>query len=269
MTNLTVLDFSGKNIRFERRGDRIWVSLTDMAKVTEKSVQDWISQKSVINYLENLEILEEQELRKYAYTLGLDNFIEAFAIFSSITNAEKARKENTEQEGMIYIVSNGSKYYKLGFSKNVKQRIKSLQTANGKSLTLVKTFLGNIESEQKLHKLLKSFNTTGEWYQKSILGIVTQELIDSLNEHENNLKKVNDCFPLVINCIPDESSKLTDTWVNVEVAVDFALWCYGRVGSELSKWVIRQVVQLESPATIAYPDAKLPENPNTALVLTD
>lgn len=40
MESLTVLDFSGKNIRFERRGDQVWVSLTDMAKATEKKVNE-------------------------------------------------------------------------------------------------------------------------------------------------------------------------------------------------------------------------------------
>ena len=41
MNNLTVLDFAGKGIRFERRGDRVWVSLTDMAQATGKLVGGW------------------------------------------------------------------------------------------------------------------------------------------------------------------------------------------------------------------------------------
>lgn len=55
MTSLTVLDFSGKNIRFERRDDRVWVSLTDMAKATEKQVNDYTRSKSATEFLEELQ----------------------------------------------------------------------------------------------------------------------------------------------------------------------------------------------------------------------
>ena len=55
MTSLTVLDFSGKNIRFERRGDRVWVSLTDMAKATGKLVGHWNALDSTIEYVAKFE----------------------------------------------------------------------------------------------------------------------------------------------------------------------------------------------------------------------
>ena len=55
MTSLTVLDFSGKNIRFERRGDRVWVSLTDMAKATGKQVGHWNVLDSTIEYVAKFE----------------------------------------------------------------------------------------------------------------------------------------------------------------------------------------------------------------------
>jgi len=55
MTNLTVFDFSGKNIRFERRGDRVWVSLTDMAKASGKLVADYSRSKSTSEFLGELE----------------------------------------------------------------------------------------------------------------------------------------------------------------------------------------------------------------------
>jgi hypothetical protein len=49
---LTTLDFAGKNIRFEMRGDRVWVSLTDMAKATGKKVNDYTRLSSTIDFLE-------------------------------------------------------------------------------------------------------------------------------------------------------------------------------------------------------------------------
>jgi hypothetical protein len=55
MESLTVLDFAGKNIRFERRGDRMWVSLTDMAKATGKQVNDYTRSKSATEFLTEFE----------------------------------------------------------------------------------------------------------------------------------------------------------------------------------------------------------------------
>jgi hypothetical protein len=55
MTNLTVFDFGNKGIRFERRGDRMWVSLTDMAKATGKQVNDYTRSKSATLFIEEFE----------------------------------------------------------------------------------------------------------------------------------------------------------------------------------------------------------------------
>lgn len=55
MKSLTVLDFAGKNIRFERRGDRVWVSLTDMAKATGKKVNDYTRLESTVGFLQEFE----------------------------------------------------------------------------------------------------------------------------------------------------------------------------------------------------------------------
>lgn len=55
MSNLTVLAFGDKGIRFERRSDRVWVSLTDMAKVTGKLVGHWNSLASTVEYLSKFE----------------------------------------------------------------------------------------------------------------------------------------------------------------------------------------------------------------------
>lgn len=52
---LTVLDFNSKGIRFERRGDRVWASLSDMAKATDKLVADYTRQTSATQFLKELE----------------------------------------------------------------------------------------------------------------------------------------------------------------------------------------------------------------------
>jgi hypothetical protein len=54
---LTILDFAGKNIRFEMRGDRAWVSLTDMAKATGRQVNHWNELKDTPRLLKGFETI--------------------------------------------------------------------------------------------------------------------------------------------------------------------------------------------------------------------
>jgi KilA-N domain len=54
-SDLTVLDFAGKGIRFERRGDRIWVNLTDMAAASGKLVAGYTRLESTSRFITELE----------------------------------------------------------------------------------------------------------------------------------------------------------------------------------------------------------------------
>jgi len=56
MTGITGLDFDGKKIRFEKRGDRVWVSLTDMAKATGKLVAGYMRNKDTKEFLAEMEV---------------------------------------------------------------------------------------------------------------------------------------------------------------------------------------------------------------------
>ncbi len=48
---MTDLDFGGKKIRFEKRGDRVWVSLSDMAAATGKKVNDYTRLVATVEFL--------------------------------------------------------------------------------------------------------------------------------------------------------------------------------------------------------------------------
>jgi len=52
---MTDLDFGGKKIRFEKRGDRVWVSLSDMAKATGKKVNDYTRLGATVEFLAEME----------------------------------------------------------------------------------------------------------------------------------------------------------------------------------------------------------------------
>lgn len=261
MTNLTLSkSWNERAIRFQQRGDRLWVSLTDMAQASGKSVEDYLRLDSTIEYLQELQICEEKCLERYAYTLGLDDFTEAFSIFAKIADAKQAREKQANTQGIIYIISNGLGHYKIGFSENIKKRVKSLQTSNSKTLTLVKTFSGDLDTEKRLHKLLKEYNTTGEWYKKNVVEIVNQELINSLagNNQKNN---INSCFPFVFDSkvggigIPEDER---GTWAIEEVAIEFASWC----NIKFKIWVNCQIKELMTTGKV-----ELAPKPKTALEL--
>jgi KilA-N domain len=55
VSNLTVFNFKSNNIRFEQRGDRVWVNLTDMAKASGKLFADWNRLNSTTEFLQGLE----------------------------------------------------------------------------------------------------------------------------------------------------------------------------------------------------------------------
>jgi hypothetical protein len=54
-TNLSIFGFNDKQIRFEKRGEFIWVSLTDMAKANGKLTADYMRLNSTTEFLAELE----------------------------------------------------------------------------------------------------------------------------------------------------------------------------------------------------------------------
>ena len=90
----------------------------------------------------------------------------------------------------IYIISDGE-LVKIGFSSNVKRRLKQLQTGNPKTLKLIATFdykpRGRITErimERRIHYLLRQFKIRrkGEWFNFPEHDILI-EIIESILSH--------------------------------------------------------------------------------------
>jgi hypothetical protein len=67
----------------------------------------------------------------------------------------------------VYLIKlENSELYKIGYSNNPLQRLKSLQTANGERLELIKTFKTNfgLKLEKALHLNFNKYKTLGEWF---------------------------------------------------------------------------------------------------------
>jgi hypothetical protein len=241
MTNLSIFDFESNNIRFEKRDNRIWVNLTDMAKASGKKIGHWNELKSTQEFLETLSECYEKKLQEEASQLTISEYCKAFQLFAIIENSKKARNP---KYGEIYVITDNYNRYKIGYSEELKQRIESLQVGNASELKIVKTFKGNLISEKTFHKLFSKYRIRGEWYTKEILTVLSQELIDSLS-----FKQIVS-YPLIYesnktNCLKSE----LDTWVIEDVAIKFATWC----SFEFELWIKSQIKTLLPQGTIPLP----------------
>ena len=73
-------------------------------------------------------------------------------------------------QAYVYIIKVSSEgIYKVGVSKNVKRRVKQLQTGNPEPIEIVKTFLSNYpyKIESVLHRRFKINHVHGECYYLS------------------------------------------------------------------------------------------------------
>ena len=55
MSCLMVYSFNSNKVRFENRDGRVWVSLTDMAKASNKLIGDWNRLKTTSEFLPEFE----------------------------------------------------------------------------------------------------------------------------------------------------------------------------------------------------------------------
>ena len=76
--------------------------------------------------------------------------------------------------GFVYFITDGTKI-KIGYSKNVKSRIKQLNTGNSCKLYLLGYIQGDKELEKHLHRKFKCVNL--EWFQAS------DELLEFINNN--------------------------------------------------------------------------------------
>ena len=73
---------------------------------------------------------------------------------------------NPTKKGCIYLVkSKRYNFWKLGYTKNIKNRIKNLEQGCPFRLHLVYAIEASQSEEKKLHKSLKDYQIKGEWYQ--------------------------------------------------------------------------------------------------------
>ena len=98
---------------------------------------------------------------------------------SIVYRSKKASKPVKKKKFKLYAISDG-RFVKLGYSSNIKSRIKAMQTGHPEGLCCIwEYYTGTIEVEakrleKKLHRFCDKYRVRGEWFESSCMTIVEQ-----------------------------------------------------------------------------------------------
>lgn len=95
---------------------------------------------------------------------------------------------------MIYIIrAEGTNYYKIGYTENVKKRLKGLQTGCPNKLSIIKTYNGGQIKERQIQEHFKAYKTReqGEWFEfcnKALIKKVCEKIKSSYKNSEDDMQ---------------------------------------------------------------------------------
>ena len=106
------------------------------------------------------------------------SFRQQIAANNLINRSKPKRKEREPTKSYyLYAITNNSEV-KIGFSSNVKKRLKALQTSNSSVLKCLWSYsVGNnrydaVNNEKKLHRLCRAHRIRGEWFESDCMVLV-------------------------------------------------------------------------------------------------
>lgn len=66
---------------------------------------------------------------------------------------------------MVYLILNkATRACKIGYTNNVKRRVRQLQTGSSEKLELMTSIEGSLVDEKELHRFFNEYRITGEWF---------------------------------------------------------------------------------------------------------
>lgn len=94
---------------------------------------------------------------------------------------------------MIYFISDGNGYFKIGYTENIKERLSQLNAANPNKLKVIHTKEGGLLEEKILHNKFYKYRKNGEWFEncKEIRDFIKY---DNKNEWFKKNKKIKRLF---------------------------------------------------------------------------
>jgi hypothetical protein len=248
MSSLTVLDFAGKNIRFENRGDRVWVSLSDMATATGKRVSNWTRLETTVEFLAEVESITQ------------------IRVIDSKVGGQGIPENERGTWAIEEVAIDFAAWCNVKFRVWVSQQIRTLMTE------------GTVSIAPTDHQLPAT-------YLEALKALVESE------EEKERLRVQNELQAAQIDDLEedvDKYSSLADESFTHSSIVRIAK--FNGINETAFKWRVlkaaTKVAKLEikrAPCprfgekllyphqawAIAYPKAKLPENPDSAIVLKD
>ena len=147
--------------------------------------------KNLINYCKT-KLIKAKIYRCNGKTYGCSKHIDILSLYEKVFESNPIADyhkyiENlvNKRDGYIYVIGNKEyKLCKIGFSKNVFKRIKSIQTGCPFELEIFCVVYGDYVMEKKLHRKYQNLKMNGEWFkyegelEKSI--IKTESVITDL-----------------------------------------------------------------------------------------
>lgn len=106
-----------------------------------------------------------------------------------VNNMQSVQRE--PMYGYVYIIQSRKNIFKIGKSREPKERVKALQSMNDHKLEIIKTYksLYYSELENIIHKKLNKFNTHGEWFKVDKIELL--EIVDNIYDEFNNKHNSN------------------------------------------------------------------------------
>jgi len=94
-----------------------------------------------------------------------------------------ATRRNSEpaHEGKLYAIADSHGHIKVGFTRNLKRRMRAIRTHQAQPIELIATWSGDRRDEACFHTSASQFRTHGEWYRdsKEIRALINAQISES------------------------------------------------------------------------------------------
>lgn len=96
----------------------------------------------------------------------LEKWLAGYAGERRATKREVRRRQR-ESQGLVYIAGAGPDTVKIGFTTNVRSRLKGLSTGSPTEIEVLAVFPGTMADERELHQRFAKDHLRGEWFRLS------------------------------------------------------------------------------------------------------
>jgi hypothetical protein len=97
---------------------------------------------------------------------ALENWLDGYATERRVSRRE-ARRLQRESQGLVYIAGAGPNTVKIGFTTNMRVRLKGLATGSPAEIEVLAVFPGTTADERELHQRFAKDHLRGEWFRLS------------------------------------------------------------------------------------------------------